>query len=287
MSRVQVALVVLATAALATACGHAPIVRDAAPAQPRDARIPAGWPGPLPQPAAPLPRVAIVIDDVGQSWDDVAPFASLPLALSFAVLPFLDDAPATAAALSALGRDVLAHVPMAPCDPVTMDGPGFLGPDMDAPALQAATRALLDRVPGAVGANNHMGSRLTTDRAAMRAFVDVLRERGLFALDSRTSADTVLLEVATSAGVPAARRHVFLDDDPAPEAIRERVAETLRVARAQGCAIAIGHLRPTTYAVLRELAGRPPADVQFVPVSRLVSDPCARRDPPPRTSSER
>jgi polysaccharide deacetylase 2 family uncharacterized protein YibQ len=237
--------------------------------------------------AQPLPRVAIVIDDVGGSFEAVEPFVALPLALSFAVLPFLDRAPEVARDLAALGRDVLVHVPMEPCDPATIDGPGFLRAGMDEPTLAATLARHLDRVPGALGANNHMGSRLTTDRDAMRVVLGVLAQRNLFVLDSRTSADTVLLAVAAEAGVPAIRRHVFLDDDPSPTTVRAQVDELLRIAKAQGCAVAVGHPRPTTYDALRELASRPDPGVRFVPVSRLINDPCGRLDPPPKGHSGR
>lgn len=282
---VRTILAVLAAAS----CAHAPPpnARDSAPAISREARVPVGWPGPAPIPAQPLPRVAIVIDDVGQSFEAVEPFLALPLSLSFAVLPFLDRATDVARDLAALGRDVLVHVPMEPCDPATIDGPGFLMASMDGSALAATLAGHLDRVPGAIGANNHMGSHLTTDREAMRAVVAVLADRNLFVLDSRTSADTALLAVAVQAGVPAIRRHVFLDDDPSPGAVRAQVDELLRIAKAQGCAVAVGHPRPTTFDALRELASRLDAGVRFVPVSRLVSDPCGRLDPPPKGRSGR
>lgn len=276
------------------ACSHVPSRPDAVPRdpeapRPRESRYPIGWPSPetsIPDSDS-RPRLAIVIDDVGQSFEDIAPFVELPLSLSFAVLPFLDQAPDVAWMLAGLGREVLVHVPMEPCTASWMDGPGFLRESMDAATLRAALDRHLDRVPGAVGANNHMGSRLTANREAMRAYAEALRERRLYALDSRTTADTVLLQSALKAGVPAARRHVFLDDDPSPAAVRERLDEAVRVAKALGCAVAIGHPRPTTYQALQEFAANPDAGVRFVPVSRLINAPCGRAEAPPKASSGR
>ncbi len=273
------------TAILVVSCAHAPapVIREAAPATQRESRVPVGWPGPKPLDVRPLPLIAIVIDDVGQSFEAIDPFVALPLSLSFAVLPFLDHAPEIARDLAALGRDVLVHVPMEPCDPGAINGPRFLRTGMDDTTLRATLAGHLDRVPGAIGANNHMGSRLTPDLDAMRVVVSTLKDRGLFVLDSRTSADTTLLTVATQAGVPAMRRHVFLDDDDAPTAIREQIDEMIRIAKVLGCAVAVGHPRPGTYDALRELASRADPGVRFVPVSRLVNVPCGRLDPPPRT----
>lgn len=284
----------LALSLVLVGCGHVPSRPDAVPrgpeaARPRESRFPIGWPSPetLEPDSDSHPRLAIVIDDVGQSFQDIAPFVELPMSLTFAVLPFLDQAPQAAWMLAGLGREVLVHVPMEPCTAAWMDGPGFLLEDMDAAMLRATLDRHLDRVPGAVGANNHMGSRLTANREAMREFAQALRERRLYALDSRTTADTVLLESALDSGVPAARRHVFLDDDPSPTAVRERLDEAVRVAKALGCAVAIGHPRPTTYQALQEFAANPDAGVRFVPLSRLINAPCGRAEAPPKASSGR
>ena len=70
---------------------------------------------------------------------------------------------------------------------------------------------MLGTVPHAVGVNNHQGSRATSDVALMQALMPVLRERGLFFIDSRTEAKTVAYDIAKRDGVRAASRKVFLD----------------------------------------------------------------------------
>ncbi len=71
---------------------------------------------------------------------------------------------------------------------------------------------MLETVPHAVGVNNHQGSRATSDAALMQALMPLLRERGLFFIDSRTDAKTVAYDMAKRDGVRAASRKVFLDD---------------------------------------------------------------------------
>ena len=72
--------------------------------------------------------------------------------------------------------------------------------------------AAIDRVPGASGLNNHQGSLATADRRVVRAVLSVVRERGLFFLDSRTSAASVAAEEARALGLATIPRDVFLDD---------------------------------------------------------------------------
>jgi len=102
--------------------------------------------------------------------------------------------------------------------------------------------------------------------------LSVLAERGLFFLDSRTSADSVGYKVALGLGVPAAERQVFLDGDATPEAIHAQFQRLLELARAKGSAIAIGHPHPETLAALtREVPKAKAEGFEFVPVSFLLT----------------
>jgi hypothetical protein len=70
---------------------------------------------------------------------------------------------------------------------------------------EAEVRSLLeeelDRVPFVRGVNNHMGSKVTADAGMMRAILQPIRERGLFFLDSRTTAKSVAYDVAVDMGI--------------------------------------------------------------------------------------
>jgi polysaccharide deacetylase 2 family uncharacterized protein YibQ len=105
----------------------------------------------------------------------------------------------------------------------------------------------------------------------MRAILGVVGGKGLFFLDSRTTAETGAFGWAREAGIPAARRDVFLDDDPDAEKVAAEFARLLELARQRGAAIAIGHPRPATFEVLeREVPRARAAGFEFVPVSYLL-----------------
>ncbi|HXO22375.1 MAG TPA: divergent polysaccharide deacetylase family protein [Thermoanaerobaculia bacterium] len=222
-------------------------------------------------------RVAIVIDDLGRSVEDVETLARLGVAMTYAVLPFETATPEVIAALHRHGAEVLCHLPMEAkngADP----GPGALRFGMDQDEIKQATAAALAAVPGAVGVNNHMGSRLSADERSMRAILAVLASRRLFFLDSRTSPESVGYRLATSLGVPAAERQVFLDGDLRPEMIRQQFARMLQVARTRGSVIAIGHPHPATLETLAVEVPRALAEgYRFVPVSDLLDRPSAAR----------
>jgi len=215
-------------------------------------------------------RIALVIDDLGRSTDDLVPLEKLGVRITYAVLPFEENTEAVVSALHSRREEVLLHLPMEPKhgeDP----GPGALRMGMTDNELRTLTLSALQAVPGAVGVNNHMGSSLSTDARSMSTILRVLSSRGLFFLDSRTSSDSVGYRTAISLGVPAAERQIFLDADPGPEAVHEQFLRLLDLARSRGAAVAIGHPHPDTLAALTEEVPRAKAlGYDFVPVSFLL-----------------
>ena len=197
--------------------------------------------------AAPL--VAIVIDDMGYSPAALGRLARLPGPLTLAFLPYAD---ATGPMLQAAKRgdfELMLHLPMQPlgdADP----GPEALLVGLEPDELRRRVRWAISRVPGAVGVNNHMGSRFTADAGGLEVVMAELRRHGLYFLDSRTNAQSLAERVARASGLPASRRNVFIDHDPEPRAVARQLALVERVARLHGNVVAIGHPYPTTLAAL-------------------------------------
>lgn len=226
----------------------------------------------LPPPAGPVHgvRVALVIDDLGRSVEELPALERLGVPVTYAVLPYQEQTPQVVSELRQRGAEILLHLPMEPKngeDP----GPGALRRGMSDEELREKTLAALRAVPGAVGVNNHMGSGFSAEEGPMTTVLGVLAARGLFFLDSRTSAASVGYRVARELGVPAAERQVFLDGEPTPQAIEAQFQRLLGLARAHGSAIAIGHPHPETLAALEREVPRAKADgYEFVPVSYLL-----------------
>jgi polysaccharide deacetylase 2 family uncharacterized protein YibQ len=220
-------------------------------------------------------RVALVIDDLGRSLSELDSLQRLGVPITYAVLPFESQTAEVVAALSRRHEEILCHLPMEPSRGGN-PGPGALRAGMSQEQLRQSTLAAIAAVPGAVGVNNHMGSGLSTDPASMAAILGVLASRGLFFLDSRTSAQSVAYRVAAALGVPAAERQVFLDDDLHPEAIAAQFQRLLDLARTRGEAIAIGHPHSETLATLAaEVPRAQAAGFRFVQVSALLDHPPA------------
>lgn len=216
------------------------------------------------------PLIALIIDDMGLVHSASARAASLPAPVTLSYLPYAPGLQAQVAQAAAKGHEIMLHLPMEPLGRAK-PGPGALLTHMDEDEIRAKTLAALDSFEGYRGINNHMGSKFTLDRNRMAAVIDLLRERDLFFLDSRTSPRSIGAELARAAGVPTALRDVFLDDDRSPQAIQAELARLETLARRKGQAIAIGHPHTVTLQALE--AWIPAAQAKgyrFVPVSEIV-----------------
>ncbi|MCS7234547.1 MAG: divergent polysaccharide deacetylase family protein [Armatimonadota bacterium] len=218
--------------------------------------------------------VAVVLDDAGMRLEELDRALRVGRPVALAVLPGLPRSAELARRAREAGLEVLLHLPMEPEDPALAAriGEPAVRVDMSDDEIARAVRTALQEVPGAVGVNNHMGSKATANGRVVRAVLRVLREEGLFFLDSRTTPRSFAEVVAKELGVRVARRAVFLDNDPSPEAVRAQVRKLIAHAIRDGTAVGIGHAnRPYTAEVLAEMVAElEGAGVQLVPVGQLA-----------------
>ena len=202
-------------------------------------------------PANGKPRIVIIIDDMGMDRVHSKEITTLPGPLTLSYMPYPLHIQSEVADGRAAGDEIMMHMPMEPMDASLMSGDYFLTTRMAPGVLKATLDRNLAAFDGFVGMNNHMGSRLTRDRTAMDVVMKDLAARGLLFVDSRTIAGSVAAQAAAAQGVPQISRDVFLDDVAERGAVERQLAETERVARVHGLAVAIGHPKAATIAALR------------------------------------
>jgi uncharacterized protein len=195
-------------------------------------------------------RLAIIIDDMGHDTSSADELFALGFPVTVSVLPHLPFSAQVAEEAHRRGDQVLLHLPMESQGGVDPE-PLELRPGMPRADVEQMLDGMLQTVPFASGVNNHQGSRATADPQLMAELMPALRQRNLFFIDSRTTADTVAYNTAERDGVRAAYRKVFLDDTPTREAVLKQLELAERDAQRDGSAIAIGHPHPETLAALR------------------------------------
>jgi len=241
-----------------------PVPKPRRPAWQRYAVAPAALDG--------LPMIAIVLDDLGLNRPAAWRAVDLPGPLTLSLMTYADGLDRLASAARARGHELLLHVPMEPRDSAFDAGPKVLRAGQSAAELQRRLDWDLGRFQGFVGINNHMGSKFTASAAGVALVMRELKARGLLFLDSLTSARSVGWLAADQAGVPYARRDVFLDNVwKDPNAIQRQLARLESIARRQGYAVGIGHPHPLTLdALARWLPEARRRGFALVPISAIV-----------------
>ncbi|QXE91092.1 divergent polysaccharide deacetylase family protein [Geomonas subterranea] len=259
-----------------SASKHQPMPERTPPVQQKlsTSRAPAVKPHPAALPKATGPgRLAIIIDDMGTSMQELKTLQSIGQPLTYSVIPSLAHAKQVAEGAHAAGAEVMVHMPMEPegYPKQKLESVGVLVA-MDDGEIANRIRSYFATVPHAVGANNHMGSRFTQDAAKMKVVLQVLKEKGVFFVDSKTSPASVGYREAKALGMKCAVRQVFLDNVQDEGAIGKQLAQAAATARKKGAAIAICHPHPATMRALKvympELAK---SGITFVHASELTN----------------
>ena len=215
-------------------------------------------------------RIAIIIDDVGLARRLSERAVRLPAFVTLAYLPYAHELTQQAEAAQARGHDIMLHLPM---EPVGHENPGpdALLSTQSEDEWRVLTQKALNSFDGFIGVNNHMGSRLTTNQTAMRVVMNILKEKGVFFVDSRTSNHSLAAKTAQEQGVATAGRDVFLDDTQTAAAVQASLGQVEQIARHKGYVVAIGHPHAVTLEALEQWI--PAAQARgfvFVPVRTVV-----------------
>lgn len=219
------------------------------------------------------PQVVIIMDDLGRNLDRAREVVNLGMPVTFSILPGEIYATDVALLAARSGYEIMIHVPMEPHSyPATNPGDDALLLGQSEKEIIGRVKSYFKKVPYATGANNHMGSRFTEFEAGMRAVLEVMHDKGMFFIDSRTTGQSVVESVANKVGVPSAVRDVFLDNVAEVDAISLQIQKLVQLAEKRGRAIGICHPYPETVEALRQQSKylrNGPVEVVFA--SRMVS----------------
>lgn len=223
-------------------------------------------------------KIAIIIDDFGNRAEGTDEILKLKQRITCAIIPFKDDSTEEGEYAQKLGLDVIIHLPMES----ELDRPNWMGvkPIMttlsDKEIRLRMEEAIAD-IPNAIGFNNHTGGKATADKRVMRILLEVAKEKGLIAIDSRTTPKTVVAQVGEEVGVKVLERDIFLDHKKDYGYIREAMLNLTGIAIRYGSAIGIGHVGPhggnVTALVLKNLLEPiEESGVEFVGISSLINN---------------
>ncbi|MGD9652604.1 MAG: divergent polysaccharide deacetylase family protein [Candidatus Dadabacteria bacterium] len=222
------------------------------------------------------PRVAIIVDDIGQHKEPIDKLLALEGPLTFAILPNLPYSTYAAEKAHAKGWDVILHLPMEP-----MESSGYTGQDAGEDALlvgqtKEAIIAQLDKnlaaFPYVEGVNNHMGSKFMENDELMELVLERINSKGLYFVDSLTTAKSVGYKKASSLGMRTVKRDVFLDlSSKGPDYVKSQLDKLVKISEKNGHAVGICHPYNATIEALAEYMPALESEVEMSNASDVVS----------------
>ena len=194
-----------------------------------------------------------VIDDAGNNLRELEPFLRFPGPLTIAVLPGLPHSAEAARRIRAAGKEVFLHQPMEALGGQP-PGPEAIYSGMSAAEIRSVLGRNVAEIGPIAGINNHQGSKITMDQAAMETILAFCREQGICFLDSRTTAESAAPAAAKRLGIKIGERNVFIDNEQNRDSMLRYIKEGLEKAERQGSAVMIGHTwSPELAPILTEL----------------------------------
>ncbi len=203
------------------------------------------------------PRIAIIIDDVGAY--DIGPLElkRLQIPITLSILPDSNFAADAVYWAQEYQLETLIHLPLQPnnSNGQHVNRKQEIRIDSSDDEIRALIRHAKQVVPQASGCNSHQGSLITASPGIMLRVLKIIKQEGLFFIDSRTIATTVAFKLAKQLGIPTTHKDVFIDHIQTYESSMAQIRILVDLARQNGKAVAIGHPFGTTLRAIRDSVG--------------------------------
>lgn len=220
--------------------------------------------------------LAIVIDDFGYRGEGTEEMLQLSIPFTAAVMPFSTYTQQDGEAIKKAKKEAIVHLPMESLTgPASWVGEKAVRTQMEDGAIQELVKDAIAAVPGAVGINNHMGSKIMEDKRAMSDVLDVAKQYGLLFVDSKTTPNSQAEALSKEKGVTYLERSVFLDSTDDIMTVKNNLKKAADLAKKTGFALAIGHVGPEggkiTAKALQDMAPELQKEgIVFVTVKQLA-----------------
>lgn len=219
-------------------------------------------------------KLAILVDDFGiHNGQILEKFCALDENLTFAILPDQRYSQTVMNKATAAGHETLIHIPMEPISyPQNNPGSNAIYVHLSEREIKKRMEKYIKQFPLCIGANNHMGSLVTTDENVMRIVLDVLKQHDLFFIDSRTSTSSIAYDLAKQMIMPTFESSLFLDTpDISDKTMKKKLKILKSLSEHKEMILVITHCATEErYKYLSEFIKKVKAmDFELIPVSEL------------------
>ena len=201
-----------------------------------------------------LPKLAILIDDVGMNTKTTTYFKKIDKALSFASLPYLPKTREATKILKDAGFEVILHMPMEGSND-TLNGrtKGLIKQSMSEKKIYDKFDGAIENIGDIRGFNNHMGSRFTNNSEKMRSLLSYAKKKDMFFIDSNTNSKKEGYYIAKELDIPTYYTSYFIDNSHEKENIMKAIKVSVKLAKEKEKILVIGHYRKETAEAIYEM----------------------------------
>jgi len=186
--------------------------------------------------------------------DPMPRWLAIDAPLTFSAMPYPPLSKDLAFKLHQAGYRIMMHVPTQNAPPNSFSGKGQLAVNMDSTTVFKTLDDDLASVPFAKGLNNHQGGLGCDDLTLMTRMCQWAKQKGMYVVDSSSSARDKVSLACTALGMPHRKNEVFIDHQNDPNYIRNAMRQLAELAKKNGTAIGICHWhRPNTPTVVGEM----------------------------------
>jgi len=187
--------------------------------------------------------LSIIIDDFGHVNSKLLDaFCQSDPVISFAVIPGLPFSKVAMKKATDSGHEVLIHIPMQADNPNANPGNNAILANLSRKDIISRMNSYFDELPLAVGANQHMGSKISANKDLMSAVLSVIKDKGLFFIDSKTTPNSKAYRTALELNIASEERDLFLDAPAnSDEVIQQRLKDLQKLKDTKGKALVITH----------------------------------------------
>ena len=216
----------------------------------------------------PLPKIALIFDDLGESLGDLKEIYSLNIPLTISIIPNLKFSKNIAHIGSRCGFSVFIHLPFEPANKqrYKTNKYRFITGDLSRREVVSLLRQYLNSIRIAIGVNNHMGSVATQNRQLMKVVLKEIKKRGLIFVDSRTSLESIGYDQACKMDLICGYNQGFLDAVDDVSVMEERMKGLVAMAKNMGKIIVIAHPKKNTFKFLKQQLPVIRREVEFITI---------------------
>ncbi len=213
-----------------------------------------------------LPKVAIIIDDLGPGVKTYDLLFKNPYPLTLSIIPAQMMTTQLSERATSLNRyDIFIHLPMEPLGRnAKKHYPLQIMKGMSAASINQVIDLSRAKIKNVKGINHHMGSYGSADPLLMSPIVEYCLAHQLIYVDSITTRNTAVKKIVDEKGYPYLRNNVFLDGKLKKKYIEFQFKQLIDHALKNGYAIGIAHANRELSMKILPLPGRISSEIDAI-----------------------